>query len=97
MISIDDIKKAAIKVGKKYGIKNAYLFGSYARGDANEYSDVDLMIDSGQIRGLYQLSGFRLDMMDELGGVDVDVVTVQGIMPKFFDMIKNERILLYGS
>lgn len=96
MLSINDIKKAVAKIGKKYGIKNAYLFGSYARGEANEYSDVDLMIDGGQIHGLYELSGFRLDMMDELGGVDVNVVTAKGMKPKFFNVIKNDRIPLYG-
>lgn len=96
MLTIDQIKSAVAKVGKRYGIKNAYLFGSYARGDANQYSDVDVLIDAGKIKGMIELSGFRLDLVDELGGTDVDVITTQGIMPKFFEMIKNERVPLYG-
>ena len=97
MLTIDEIKTAVSKVGKKYGIKNAYLFGSYARGEANENSDVDIIIDRGKIDGLIELSGFRLDLIDELNGNDVDVITLGGIRPKFFELIKNDRILLYGA
>ena len=96
MLTIPEIKAAVAKVGKKYGIKNAYLFGSYARGEANEESDVDIIIDRGKMRGLIQLSGFRLDLADELGN-DVDVVTTGGVEPRFFDMIKNDRMLVYGA
>ena len=96
MLTIPEIKAAVAKVGKKYGIKNAYLFGSYARGEANEGSDVDIVIDGGgNIRGLIALSGFRINLIDELGK-DVDVLTMDGVRPKFFDFIKNDRILLYG-
>lgn len=97
MLTIDEIKKAVAKVGKKYGIKSAYLFGSYAKGTANENSDVDMLIDDGgNIRGLIELSGFRLDLMDELG-TDVDVLTANSVGEKFFNMIKDDRILMYGA
>ena len=96
MLTIDEIKAAVTKVGRKYGIKSAYLFGSYARGDATEQSDVDIIIDRGNINGLIELSGFRLDLIDELNGNEVDVVTLGGVRPKFLDLIKNDRILLYG-
>ena len=97
MLTIDEIRTAVTKVGKKYGIKSAYLFGSYARGEATEDSDVDIIIDRGKIDGLIELSGFRLDLIDELNGNDVDVVTMGGVRPKFFDLIKNDRVLLYGA
>ena len=96
MLTVERIKEVVTRVGKKYGIKNAYLFGSYARGDADKYSDVDVLIEAGEIRGLFELSGFRLELVDELDGTDVDVITMDGIMPKFFEMIRNERIPLYG-
>ena len=96
MLTIDEIKTAVMKVGQKYHIKSAYLFGSYAKGKANEYSDIDIIIDSGEIKGLIELSGFRLDLIDELGGVDVDVITTVGVSPKFFEIIKDERVPLYG-
>lgn len=97
MLQIEDIKRAVTKVGKRYGIKRAYLFGLYARGEANERSDVDILIDKGEIRGLIELSGFRLDLVDELGGTEVDVLTTGGVRPRFFDLIKDDRVLLYGA
>lgn len=97
MLTIEEIKSAVTKVGKRYGIKSAYLFGSYARGEAVEDSDVDIIIDRGKIDGLIELSGFRLDLMRELNGNEVDVVTIGGVRPRFLDLIKNDRILLYGA
>ena len=96
MLTIDEIKLAVAKVGKKYGIKNAYLFGSYARGEANEDSDVDVIIDRGDMRGLIQLSGFRIDLSNELNS-EVDVVTTLGVDPRFYDLIKKDRVLVYGT
>ena len=97
MLTIDEIKRAVTKVGRKYGVKNAYLFGSYAKGTAHEGSDVDLIIDDGgNIKSLFELSGFRLDVMDELGGTSVDVLTMDGVKERFLSLIKNDRILVYG-
>lgn len=95
MLTIEEIKSAVTKVGKKYGIKNAYLFGSYAKGKASEKSDVDIIIERGKIDNLIDLSGFRLELIDELG-TDVDVITTGGVRPKFYNFIKNDRVLLYG-
>ena len=98
MLTIDEIKRAVVKIGKKYNIKNAYLFGSYAKGTATEDSDVDLLIDDGgNIRSLVELSGFRLDLIDELNGVDADVLTMDGMKEKFFNFIKGDGVLVYGA
>ena len=97
MLTIEQIKSAVEKVGKKYGIKSAYLFGSYARNEATESSDVDILIERGKIDNLLDLSGFRLDLIEELSGTDVDVLTTAGVRPKFFKFIKNDRVLLYGT
>lgn len=96
MLTIPQIKNAVTKVSKKYGVKNAYLFGSYAKETATEQSDVDILIDRGDIRGYLQLNGFRLELADELG-TDVDVVTTGGAPQRFLDSIKANRILLYGA
>lgn len=94
MLTTPQIKKSVTKIGKKYGIKSAFLFGSYANEAATEDSDVDILIEKGNLRGYLQLNGFRLDLADELG-TDVDVVTINGVSPKFLDKINANRILLY--
>lgn len=96
MLTVGQIKNAFSKIGKKYGIKNAYLFGSYAKGTANESSDIDIIIDRGEIKTLMQLSGLRLDLIDELGK-DVDIVTNDSVMPNFLNSIKNDMVLVYGA
>lgn len=96
MLSIDTIKTATEKVGKKYGIRKAYLFGSYAKGKATEDSDVDVVIEKGELRGL-ELSKFRLDLIDELNGTDVDVLTVNSLRPQFYSFIKNDMVPIYGA
>ena len=95
MLTVNDIEKAVTKVGEKYGINDAYLFGSYAKGTASEDSDVDLIIDRGKIRGLIEFNGFRQDLEAELG-TDVDVLTTVSAGERFYNLIKNDMVLMYA-
>ena len=54
--SYDEIRAALTPVFKQYGVRSATLFGSYAKGNATEKSDVDILVDSG----LHGLSFFGL-------------------------------------
>jgi uncharacterized protein len=62
------------QLADKYGASNLRVFGSVARGDNSESSDVDLLVEFGKDRTLFDLIAFRLDLRDLLG-VDVDMVT----------------------
>ena len=96
ILTIDDIKSAVIPIAETYGVKRVNLFGSYARGEANNSSDVDILIDKGKLHGLIQYFSFTHELEDKLG-CHVDVVT-EGIQDKnFLDEIKNEGILLYKN
>ena len=96
MLKIEDIQKVVIKYGKKYGVEKIYLFGSYARGDATEHSDIDLRIDKGDIVGGIALAGLLLDIERELG-VQVDLVTTGSLSTDFLSAIRDEEKLLYES
>ena len=96
MLTISRIKSVVTKIAKKYGVERVYLFGSYARGDATEKSDVDILIDKGEIRSLIDLSGFQLELSDSLDR-NVDVVTTAGANKRFYDLINNDKVLLYES
>lgn len=94
MYTIEFIKEKAIPVAVSYGIKSMSLFGSYARGEANEDSDVDLLIDKGDLKGLIQYFSFVHELENTLN-CHVDVVTT-GINDKnFLNKIIGEEILLY--
>lgn len=96
MLTIDEIKSSVQRAGKKYGIKNAYLFGSYAKGEATEDSDVDLIIDRGAMHTYDAYADFRHDLEQSLG-TNVDVLTTRGVKPRFYELIKDDRVLLYGA
>jgi len=49
--TLSELKNVLYPIFTQYGIRNATLFGSYAKGCATENSDVDLLVDSG-LRGL---------------------------------------------
>ena len=46
ILKLEDIKETVAPILNEFGIKYCYLFGSYARGEAKEKSDVDLLIDT---------------------------------------------------
>ena len=56
--TIEDIKQKATPIAQKYGVDSMSLFGSYARGEAREDSDLDFFIDRGDIKGLIDYMGF---------------------------------------
>ena len=96
MMQIAEIKETVNKRAKEYGAERVYLFGSYARGEANENSDVDLRIDKGNIKGGFALAGLLLDLESDLG-VSVDLVTTGSLDAEFLEMIKGEEQLLYEA
>jgi len=96
ILSVDEIKKIAAPICRRYGIKRAYLFGSYARGQATEDSDVDMRIEKGDLHGLFALSGFRLDLVDALQR-EVDVVTQLPKIKGFTDNMNRDEVLLYEA
>ena len=80
---------------RRYGVDKVFLFGSYARGEATEQSDIDLRVDLGDmLRGL-DVAGFYADMEDALGR-RVDIMTTRQLPKKFLQSIRSEEIQVYG-
>lgn len=93
---ISEIREIVNKRAQEYGAERVYLFGSYARGEANEDSDIDLRIDKGTIKGGFALAGLLLALEEDLG-VRVDLVTTGSLSEDFLNQIKGEEQLLYES
>ncbi len=92
--TIDEIKVIVSPIAKNYGIRRASLFGSYARGTANDNSDIDICIDKGRMRSLIQYFAFINDLEKSLQ-CHVDVVT-SGIQDEnFLNNILRDEVLLY--
>lgn len=93
--SIDELRSIITPLAKAYGAERIYLFGSYARRDMTEHSDIDLRIDKGQIRGL-ALAGLLVDLEDALG-VPVDLLTTASLDEHFLSSIQDHEVLLYEA
>ncbi len=96
MLTMEEIRAAAQEYGAQYGVEHIYLFGSYARGEANAGSDVDLRVDKGRLRGLFQFAGLKLALEDRLG-TNVDLLSSDSLDESFLDRIRGEEVLLYGA
>lgn len=71
-------KKMIYQIAEKYGATRIRVFGSVARGDADEKSDVDLLVNLEENRSLFDLGGLQYDLQKSLA-VQVDVVTEGGL------------------
>ncbi len=91
--TIDEIAEMIRPIAERYGVASVILFGSYARGDADSSSDIDLYVEPGAISDLIELSGFRLDIIDALCK-EVDVVTTDD--PSAISKIISLGIPIYG-
>ena len=78
---------------KTQPVLKAWLFGSFARGEQREDSDVDLLIVPDKMVGLFKLSGMMLDLQ-ELLHVRVDLVTEKGLLPFARETVDRDKILI---
>ena len=93
--TIDEIRETVAALAKQYGALRVYLFGSYARGDADADSDIDLRIDKGSIRGV-QMGGLAVDLEDAFG-VKVDLIPTGSLGQEFLRSIAKDEVLLYEA
>ena len=97
MLTIDEIRAAVAPICERYGVERMTLFGSYARGEADELSDVDLMVDKYDNTKLHGFiwGGLYGDLKDALG-IEVDVLSRISTRQKFLDKIAKDEVLIYA-
>lgn len=81
------------KVAAIHGARNIRVFGSVARGEADEKSDIDFLVEMEPGRSLLDLGGLLMDLQEVLGR-DVDVVTERGLNPRIRDRVLREAVSL---
>ena len=80
-------------IAARRGARNVRVFGSVARGDDDERSDIDFLVDLEPDRGLFDLSGLLIDLEAALQS-HVDVVTERGLRPRIRDRVLREAVPL---
>ena len=103
LYTLDEIGARIAPIAQKYDISAMYLFGSYARGDATEDSDIDLLFprQGSNIRGL--MFGALYDDLQIALGKKIDLVTEESLSdpeerkrsPWFIRNIMLERVAIY--
>jgi hypothetical protein len=94
--TIDDLRKqrqTILQLAAVYGASNVRVFGSVARGEADDASDIDLLVDMATGRSLLDLGGLLMDL-EQLFGQRVDVVTEHGLRPRVRDRVLEETVPL---
>lgn len=99
ILSIEELRRRVAPVAEKYRLPAVYLFGSYARGDATDHSDVDILIDrtGSEIRGMLDMGNLYTDLRDGVGK-EIDLVTTQTLeqrstlerTPEFVESVRAE-------
>lgn len=105
ILTFEQIKSSVKPIAEKYGLRAVYLFGSYARNEATEDSDIDLLIDrtGSNVKTLFDMGGL-FDELKESLDKEIDVVTTQTLeqkstmerTPDFIKTIERERVPIYG-
>ncbi len=87
---IEKLKPKIIKILKKYNIKRAGIFGSYARGEARKDSDIDLLVEPAAGMG-FSFYGMNLELEEETGK-KVHLVTYKFISPYIRKNILKDEV-----
>ncbi|MDR0903828.1 MAG: nucleotidyltransferase domain-containing protein [Ruminococcus sp.] len=99
--TIDEIKERIRPVAEKYNLPAVYLFGSYARGEADEKSDIDLMIDRTNtgVIGMFKLGGVY-DDFDTRFEKSIDMITTDVLHDSkdkyFLNNLKKDMVNIYA-
>lgn len=94
--TISELEQIIAPIAKKYGIAKVFLFGSFARGDYNADSDIDLRIEKGEMKGMFALCGFYTEVSEALQ-MKIDVLTTGSLEKEFLQQIKEDEVMLYAS
>ena len=101
VLSIEALRYLVYPVAIKNRLRSVYLFGSYARGEAAEDSDVDLMIDSDEITTMNQFLSIEEELKRAFGK-GVDLVMAEAAKKnntragkRFLSHFERDKVLLY--
>ncbi len=94
MCKLDDIMKRHNDINgiaERHNATGIFVFGSCARREDDEDSDIDFLVDFNQNATLFDQIGIRFELED-LFGCKVDVVSRRGLAPEISDAIQMEAV-----
>jgi len=104
--TIEQLKEIILPIALKYNLIAVYLFGSYARGEATEDSDVDILVDKTNtaLKGMFAVGGLYNDLSKVIEK-KVDLITTGALeqestterTPWFAENLNSEKVKIYGE
>lgn len=92
-VKLQEQRAEILRLCAIYGARNLRVFGSVARGEADEQSDVDFLVEMEPGRSLFDLGGLQYEL-EHLLGRPVDVVTERGLKTRIRDRVILEAVPL---
>ena len=86
-LAVSDIEYCGFSLAEEYGAEKVSLIGSFARGEERPDSDVDILLEKGEIKGM-QVLEFQ-DRLEQQLNRRVDIVTTAGASPRFLERVKK--------
>jgi predicted nucleotidyltransferase len=86
-------RQQILRVAERYGARNVRVFGSAARGEADDASDIDFLVELEAGRSLFDLGGLLMELQ-ELLNCRVDVVTEKSLRSRIRERVLREAIPL---
>ena len=86
-------REEILRIASRHGARRVRVFGSVARGEAQVWSDIDLLVEAGSSTTPWFPGGLVSDL-EELLGRHVDVVTEQALHPALRDRVLREAASL---
>ena len=91
----EDAKETIIGFLKQHGAKKISVFGSYARGQAGQRSDIDILVSFQQPKSLLELVRIEQELSAALH-IHVDLLTEKAISPYLVDSVRNDAVVIFG-
>lgn len=94
-MTVETLKSQIVPILQKHQVVKAGLFGSFARNEATEKSDVDLLVEFSKVLGMLQYMNLKFELEDVLKR-KVDLVEYEAIKPRMRQSILEDEIRFYG-
>jgi predicted nucleotidyltransferase len=92
-MSREQVKQRVIPVLKRHDVAHAAIFGSFAREEAGEESDLDILVEFGSEKSLLDLVTLQLEL-EEVLRREVDVLTFRALHPRIRERVLKEQVML---
>lgn len=89
-LSVEQVHQIA-DVLRSHDVTRAALFGSFARGSANDHSDVDILVEFAGAKGLLDVAALELELSDRLHR-PVEIITYRALNPHIKDQVLREQV-----